>query len=229
VKREEAGHVCEVVVMLYDLCLFDLDGTLTESKEGITKSVQYALKQFGIDEPDLDRLTCFIGPPIRESFMQYYSFSTAEAEKAAQHYRDRFSTTGIFENALYPGVVDMLKELKSKGVAMAVATSKPTVFAEKIIQYFGIEQFFETIAGSELDGRRSKKGEVVRFCLDTIDRNHERRAVMIGDRKYDIIGAQETAIDSIGVLWGYGSREELESAGATMLTGSTEELCSLIL
>jgi phosphoglycolate phosphatase len=214
--------------MLYDLCLFDLDGTLTDSKEGITRSAQYALKQFGIDEPDRDKLTWFIGPPIRESLIEHYNFSTAEAEKAARHYREYFSTTGIFENALYPGIVDMLGDLKNKGVAMAVATSKPTVFAEKIVKYFGIEQFFETIAGSEIDGHRSKKAEVIRFCLDTIDRDHKRNAVMVGDRKYDVIGAQEVSIDSIGVLWGYGSQEELESAKATMLAGSIEELCRII-
>jgi phosphoglycolate phosphatase len=213
----------------YELCLFDLDGTLTDPKEGITKSVQYALKYFGIDEPDRDALTRFIGPPLRESFAKYRNFSEADTERAILKYREYFSGRGIFENKLYPGITDLLTELRHAGVRMAIATSKPAVFAEKIAKHFAIDSFFEAVTGSELDGSRGTKGEVIGFCLDTLDPNRGLHTVMIGDREYDIFGARETSIDSIGVLWGYGPREELESANAARIVNSPEELCRLIL
>ena len=214
--------------MPYNLCLFDLDGTLTDPKEGIIKSRRYALSSFGI-EVDLNELRESIGPPLREFFREFYNFSETEVEAAVSKYREYFSKTGIFENILYAGIVDMLAQLKDNGVITAITTSKPTVFAEKIAVHFGLQQYFDFIIGSELDGRRSRKSEIINYVLDTIDPERKMLSVMIGDRKHDIIGAQEMGIDSIGVTWGYGSFSELEGIKPTMIANSPDELCRLIL
>ena len=215
--------------MPYDLCLFDLDGTLTDPKEGITKSVRYALKSFGIDIADLNELTKFIGPPLRASFREFYDFSEEEAEEAVSKYREYFSETGIFENNLYAGIIELLTHLKDNGITLAIATSKPTVFAEQIAVHFRINQYFDLIAGSELDGARSRKSEVIDYALNIIDPERRISPVMIGDREHDIIGANETGIDSIGVTLGYGTRLELERVNATMIAYSPDELLRMIL
>ena len=212
-----------------DLCLFDLDGTLTDPKIGITKSVNYALGFFDIHEKNLDDLKKFIGPPLRDSFKEYYGFNTSEAEKAVSKYREYFSETGIFENTLYSGITEILSRLKSENILLAIATSKPIVYAERIADHFNLKQYFEVIAGSEFDGTRSRKSEVIEFALNMIDPEREKSAVMIGDRAHDIIGAKETGVDSVGVTWGYGSRTELIEAGATWLADSPDELYSYIM
>lgn len=206
------------------LCLFDLDGTLTDPKIGITKSVAYALNSFGIQVSDLDELTKFIGPPLRDSFRKYYDFSDIEAEEAVAKYREYFSDKGIFENSLYDGIIEMLARLKVEGITMAIATSKPTVYAEKIAEHFGFREYFEAVIGSELDGTRSRKSEVISYALDAVDPDRKMSAVMIGDREHDIIGGRETGIDTIGVTWGYGSHIELEQAGATRIVDSPDGL-----
>lgn len=213
----------------YKLCLFDLDGTLTDPKEGITKSVQYALNSFGIKVGDLDELIPFIGPPLRDSFQSIYGFTAEQAEIAVAKYREYFSETGIFENAPYAGIAELLAELKDNKIKLAIATSKPTVFAEKIAAHFGLAHYFDLIAGSEIDGTRSRKSEVISYVLESFPIHYARHAVMIGDRKYDIIGANEMGIDSIGVLWGYGSSDELKEAGAVDLAQAPDELRDLIL
>jgi len=207
-----------------DLCLFDLDGTLTDPKEGITKSVQHALNYFSIKVSVLDELTKFIGPPLRDSFREFYGFSENDAELAVSKYREYFSETGIFENTLYKGTLELLDKLKSHDITMAIATSKPTVFAEQIAEHFKFKKYFDIIAGSELDGNRSRKSEVIGYVLNSIDAKRNKPTVMIGDRKHDIIGTHEMGIDSIGVTWGYGSRNELEEAKATYIVDSLEEL-----
>jgi len=212
-----------------NLCLFDLDGTLTDPKVGITKSVGYALNSFGIRVADIDDLKKFIGPPLRDSFREHYNFSAEETEKAIDKYREYFSETGIFENTLYGGIIDMLDRLKDKKITLAIATSKPTVFAARIAEHLGFRKYFEIIAGSELDGARSRKGEIINYILDAIDPERKKSAVIIGDRKHDIIGGRETGIDSIGVTWGYGSRSELEEAKATWIVHSTDELYRCIM
>lgn len=151
--------------MKYKYLLFDLDGTLTDPMEGITTSVQYALKAFGIEEPDLEKLAPFIGPPLRESFMRLYGFDEAQAEEAVAKYREWFAPKGIFQNTIYPGIREMLEELKTKGKILAVASSKPQVFVEKILRHFGIYDYFTVIVGSELDGTRDRKEEVVEEAL----------------------------------------------------------------
>ena len=216
--------------MSYDLCLFDLDGTLTDPKVGITKSYQYALKAFGIDE-SLESLTRFIGPPLRTNFREYYGFSEADTESAVIKYREYFGKTGLYENEIYPGIPEALQLLKTSGRTMAVATNKLKSYSEKILVHFALDSFFEFVSGDDLDGSLTKNGkrDIVRIALDAIDPERKMSAVMIGDREHDILGAQAEGIDSIGITWGYGSRSELENAGATFILESTEELCRLIM
>jgi phosphoglycolate phosphatase len=208
--------------------LFDLDGTLTDPKIGITKSFQYALKAFGIVVDDLDELLPCIGPPLRDSFKELYSFSDEEAEWAVAKYREYFSEQGIFENALYSGIPALLSEQVARGRKLIVATSKVTAYAKRILEHFGIAKYFAFVAGSEMDGRRSDKAEVIRYALESMNITEIRKAVMIGDRKYDILGAKELGMDSIVVLYGYGSRGELESVEAGYIAVSVEALSELL-
>ena len=208
--------------------LFDLDGTISDPKKGITKSIQYSLKAFDIHVMDIDTLTPFIGPPLRDSYKKYYGFSDEEAEKAVEQYREYFSEAGIFENTLYEGIDVLLKTLQNADKILIIATSKPTVYAERILEYFKIAQCFAFVSGSELDGRRSKKGEIIRYALDSLDITDIENAVMIGDRKYDIIGAKEIGMDSIGVLYGYGDLQELTDAGAPIVLKSVRDLHEML-
>lgn len=200
--------------------LFDLDGTLTDPKEGITKCVQYALKHFGIIENDLDKLEVFIGPPLKEQFMQYCNFDDKRGIECVEKYRERFNDIGIFENKIYEGIEKLLKRLRDKGIIMAVASSKPTVYVDRILKHFGITGYFDVVMGSELDGRRTNKADVVREALYNLNIEDNDTVVMIGDRCHDIIGAKENGICSIGVSYGYGSRNELEQAGADYIVES---------
>lgn len=212
---------------MYQYILFDLDGTLTDPKEGITNSAAYALKAYGIDE-EPDKLTPFIGPPLHESFMTFYGFDEAKAMDAVDKYREYFAKRGIFENKLYPETKDFLEALQKAGKKIALATSKPEVFARQILKYFEIENYFAVIAGSNMDGSRTKKAEVIeealmRFQMMEGKLPSKSKIVMIGDRLHDVVGAQENGIDSIGVTFGYGGHEELKNAGATFIADSFEE------
>ena len=208
----------------YQYIFFDLDGTLTEPKVGITKSVAYALEYYGIHVEDLDTLCAFIGPPLKESFMKYYGFDDAKAEEAVEKYREYFRPYGIYENEMYEGVDNLLKNLKECGTTIVLATSKPTVFAEIILKHFGLCSYFDCVVGSELDGTRVKKGEVIAYALEEIGVTDKSKVVMIGDRDNDILGAKENGLDCIGVLYGHGSRKELEAAGADMIVATVEEI-----
>ncbi len=212
--------------------LFDLDGTLTDPKEGITKSVQYSLQSFGIEEPDLDKLEPFIGPPLLDSFMQYYDMTKEQANAAIEKYRERFQETGIFENEVYFGIPQMLRALKEKGMHMAVASSKPTVFVERILKHFKLDSYFEVVVGSELDGRRVNKDEVVEEALSRLfgPRPMDYDDVyMIGDRKFDVEGAHAKGIECVAVSYGYGSMEELKEAHADYIVRSVGELSKFLL
>jgi len=211
-----------------DIILFDLDGTLTDPKVGITKSVQNALNTFGIHTDNLDVLCKFIGPPLKESFMRYYGFSEADALKAIEKYREYFKDTGIYENELYKGIDSMLLRLSTEGRQLIVATSKPTIFADRILEYFNISQYFSLVCGSELDGTRIRKGDVIKFALQEAGVQDFSRAIMVGDREHDAIGAKEARIDFIGVLYGYGSYKELENAGAAMIVETVEDLRDIL-
>ena len=209
---------------MYNLCLFDLDGTLTDSQIGITKSVNYALSFFGKQVENTGELRKFIGPPLRDSFHTYCGFTESEVEEAINKFREYFSETGIYENRLYDGAIEMLSRLKTEGIQMVIATAKQTVYAERIAEYFKIGQYFDIIVGSEQDGSRSRKGEVINYALNMIDPDRRKSVVMIGDSKHDMLGGRETEIDTIGVTWGYGSRSELEEAKAMRIVDSFSEL-----
>lgn len=217
---------------MMEYILFDLDGTLTDPKIGITLSVQYALKHFGIEEPDLDKLEPFIGPPLRDSFIKFYGFTEEQAEEAVEKYRERFRDIGIFENKVYQGIPGLLKNLKAAGRKIAIASSKPTVFVERILKHFKLDRYFDVVVGSELDGSRGTKEEVVKEALDQLfaGKPVERaKVVMIGDRKFDIQGARAWFIPSIGVTYGYGSEAELKEAGADYVAGNVKQLEEILL
>ena len=212
--------------------LFDLDGTLTDPKEGICTCVQYALASFGIGEPDIDKLTPFIGPPLKDSFMEFYDMDEQQAEQAVVKYRERFQNQGIFENRLYEGIPKMLETLNSKGMFLAVASSKPTVFVERILEHFQIRKYFKVIVGSELDGTRVNKDEVVEEALRQLfgDKPIEKEKVyMIGDRRFDMEGARAIGVEGVGVTYGYGDMEELREAKADYIVRSVEELQRFLL
>ncbi|MCM1263208.1 MAG: HAD hydrolase-like protein [Butyrivibrio sp.] len=231
----------------FQYILFDLDGTLTDPKVGITRCVQYALGKFGIDEPDLDKLEPFIGPPLIESLNEFYGFDEKKAAEAVVFYRERFGDVGIFENKIYGGMEELLARLKEEGRTLAIASSKPTIYVNRILQYFNIEQYFDVIVGSELDGTRSQKNEVVEEALNRLKAlqqnepevqsesalQHGDKAdenfVMIGDRKFDINAAKKFGIVSIGVSYGYAAPDELEQAGADYIVDTVEELGKLLI
>lgn len=207
--------------------LFDLDGTLTDPKVGICTCVQYALAHLGIEEPDLDKLEPFIGPPLKDSFMEFYGMSEEQAQEAVEKYRERFKEKGIFENTMYKGVPKMLRNLRARGMTLAVASSKPTVFVRQILEHFKIDKYFKVVMGSELDGTRGTKEEVVRATLrelfdkKPVDRD---KVYMIGDRRFDVEGAHGEKVESVGVTYGYGSMEELKKAKSDYIVRSVEEL-----
>ncbi len=212
--------------------LFDLDGTLTDPKVGICTCAQYALKEFGIEEPDLDKLEPFIGPPLKDSFMKYYGLSAEQAEAAIEKYRERFAVTGKFENEVYAGIPELLKDLKDYGYQLAVASSKPECFVKDILVHFNIARYFDVMVGSELDGSRVDKAEVIQEALNRLF--HYRafqkdQIIMVGDRKFDIEGAKEIGVTSIAVGYGYGSAKELKSARPNYVANTVEALRALLI
>lgn len=212
----------------YETVLFDLDGTLTDPGEGVTNSVAYALEKFGISVEDKRELYRFIGPPLLYSFENFYGFSESDAKKALGYYREYYSKTGIFENRIYDGIKDLLTDLKKSGKKFVVATSKPEHFAKIVLKNFDILGYFDFLGGASLDESRSEKNEIMEYALNTC-KTDVTKAIMIGDRHFDIDGAKLFGMDSIGVLFGYGTREELESAGATYIVNSADEIRKILL
>ena len=202
---------------MYQNILFDLDGTLTDPGMGITNSVMYALKKFNIDVKDRASLYRFIGPPLKGSFEEFYGFSDGQSELAVQYYREYFKKQGLLENKVYEGIPELLTRLKEKGKTLIVATSKPEVFTLDILRHFNLLEYFDFVAGATMDDKRTKKSDIIRYALECCHITDTSTAVMIGDRKHDIIGAKENTLDSIGVLFGYGDYEELKAAGATYI------------
>lgn len=213
----------------YRHLLFDLDGTLTDPMEGITRSVQYALRHFGIEVSDLRELCPFIGPPFAESFRTFYGFDDRQTSEAVAVSREYFTEKGIFENRLYDGMDALLDTLASSGYTLCVATSKPRVFAERILDHFGIAPYFSFVGGTGLDGSLPTKADVIAHVLAGSNITDRGTALMIGDRKYDILGAKTIGIDSAGVLYGYGDRAELEAAGADYILPAIPDLEELLL
>lgn len=213
----------------YDYLLFDLDGTITDSESGITRCVEYALNHFGIQVNDLHELSRFIGPPLVDSFKDFYNFTDEQAAIATDKYRERYTNKGIYENKLYPGIKELLAEARQKGKTVILATSKPEIFARRILDYFELSSYFSFIAGSGLDGSLHTKTDVINYILQSNNIPDLSSVVMIGDRKHDIIGAKNTGIDSIGVLYGFGDYKELSEAGATYIAEDINELRNLLL
>ncbi len=214
---------------MYNYLLFDLDGTLTNPKEGITKCVQYALHALDIYEPDLDKLVPFIGPPLRQSFLDFYQLEEQQALYAVEKYRERFSTVGLFENFPYPGIATMLQQLQAQGKILAVASSKPTIFVEQILQKFSLDQYFQVILGSNLDGSRTEKQEVIAEVLRQLHHPPAEQLLMIGDRKYDVIGAKAMGIHCVGVAFGFAAPGELEESGAIYIAQTVADLQQYLL
>lgn len=212
----------------YRLILFDLDGTLTDPKPGITRAVRYALEHLGVAVDDPDTLTPFIGPPLHHSFARFYGFDDERVREAIRLYRAYFETTGLYENAVYPGIPQVLERLRAAERRLAVATSKPTIYAQRIVDHFGLGEYFAEVVGSHLDMTRSDKAEVIAAALDAFPDDAREDVVMIGDREHDILGARACRLDSIGVTYGYGSRAELEAAGATAIADSVTDLSALL-
>ena len=208
---------------MYQYLLFDLDGTLTDPGLGITNSVMYALRKFGVDVPERSQLYPFIGPPVKDSFRSYYGFSDERCGLAGMYYREYFKKKGMFENEVYDGIHDLLTRLKASGRSLIVATSKPEVFAVDILRHFDLYKYFDFVAGATLNDVRNKKADIIRYALESCG-IAKSSAVMIGDRKHDMIGAKENGLDSIGVLYGYGTYDELKTADATMLAAEPADI-----
>lgn len=198
----------------YEILLFDLDGTIINSSEGITNSVMYTLKKYGIEETDRTKLYKFIGPPLTDSFQRFYGFSVEKSIEGVSFYREYYRDRGIFECYVYEGFEESLKKLKEKGKTLIVATSKPEPFAREIIRHFGLDSYFDYVAGMEMNGGRGTKAEVIQYALEACKITDLSNCIMIGDRKHDVLGARKIGLDCLGVLYGFGDEQELMDAGA---------------
>ncbi len=214
---------------MYKYILFDLDGTITESAPGIMNSARYALKHFGIEAPTDEKLRKFVGPPLFESFTQMFGIPVERANEAISTYREYYAVKGIFENEVYEGVPEMLKRLVDGGYTVALATSKPEVYARKILAHFGLDCYFTEICGIPLEDEKMTKAQVIATCIEKLGSPNKSQILMVGDRDYDVKGATQNGIDCMGVLFGYGDREELESAGAVMIAKSARDVDRLIM
>jgi phosphoglycolate phosphatase len=205
---------------------FDLDGTLTDPFVGITHSIQFALERLGVDVPEASELAWCIGPPLQDNFSILVGEHRAPA--AVAYYRERFADVGLYENTLYPGIHDALSRLADSGSKLCVASSKPHVFVKQILEHFELDSFFAHVFGSELDGTRTDKGDLLRHALSE-SASEASASTMIGDRKHDILGAIQNGTAHVGVLYGYGSADELREAGARRFANSPDDLTSLLL
>ena len=205
--------------------LFDLDGTLTDSGEGIIKSAEYALQYFQLPVPDWETMRVFVGPPLRDTFADF-GVPKDRLDEAVAVYRERYIPIGIYENTPYPGVETLLSQLRQQGHRLFVATSKPEWMAVDVLTRFGLASYFENIAGATMDGSRDTKADVIAYLLKQVDAVEE--AVMVGDTAFDVIGAAAHKIPCIGVDWGYGKVSDMLEAGAAAIAGSMEELLDLL-
>lgn len=214
---------------MYKYVLFDLDGTLTNPAEGITNSVVYALKKYGIEVEDKRELYKFIGPPLIDSFMEYYGFSKEKAIQAVEYYREYFSVKGLYENKVYEGVKEMLISLKKAGKSLVIASSKPEKFVKEILRFFDLLKYFDFVAGASMDEKRSSKDAVIAYAMGNCPEINGSTAVMVGDRSHDVLGAKVFGIDCIGVTYGFGGKEELQNAGAKYLAHTPEEILNFVM
>lgn len=212
-----------MIILNYKNILFDLDGTLTDPAKGITNSVAYALRHYGIEAADRSALCAFIGPPLAYSFNKYYGFDQKQCLEAIEIYREYFSVKGKFENSVYDGIIPMLQALRNRGFRLFIATSKPQKFALEIAEHFGFEKYFEAIRGIPMNGENMTKGQVINGVLQEFSLD-AAKTLMVGDRSYDVIGAKENGLDCAGVLYGYGSKSELKGSGADYIIESVHKL-----
>ena len=211
----------------FDTLLFDLDGTLTDSTEGIVKCLEYALERMGFDIPD--DTNKFLGPPLYRSFAEFCGMNEEQVNEAVRIFRERYSTVGLFENRVYEGVPEMLKRLRDGGKRIMVATSKPEVYAVRIFDRFGLSQFFEIVGGANINGTRNDKDEVIEYVLGKAGISDRSSVLMIGDRRQDVIGAHKTGLKCMGILWGFGSIEELTEAGADFIAETPIKAADMLL
>ncbi len=211
----------------FDTLLFDLDGTLTDSTEGILKCLAYALERMGYEVPE--DTNKFLGPPLRQSLTEFLGMSMEQADEAVRIFRERYSVVGLFENRVYDGIPEMLERLKSGGKRLMVATSKAEIYAMRIFEKFGLAQYFEIVGGAELDGSRDYKDEVIEYVLAKAGITDRSTVLMIGDRRQDVLGAHKTNIECMGILWGFGSMEELTQAGADYIARTPQEAADMLL
>ncbi len=220
---------------MYKYLLFDLDGTITKSEEGIFNCIKYALDWAGIPYPEYSVFRSFIGPSLYDSFVREFGMDDAKAKEMVAKYRERYNVVGLFEAEVYDGVADTLHALKEKGCILSVATSKPTEPTLRILEKFGVGKYFDVVVGSNPDGTGSDKKHIISQVLESLKKDHgltedmikSNQVVMIGDRRYDIEGGKACGLQTIGVLYGYGSREEFEAAGADDVVESPEEILNL--
>jgi len=212
---------------MYDYVLFDLDGTISDSSEGITKGIQIALKALGIEE-DRSSLGKFIGPPLKYSFSTFYDMDEETIEKGIKYYREYYAKTGLYENEAYPGIEELLKKIKESGRKIAVTTSKPGKFSKDILEKFGLLQYFDIVAGATLEGEpgkaRANKDEVIEYALEYFGNPDKSSVVIVGDTRFDAEGAAKIGIDCIGVLYGFGTEESLREAGAKYIAPTIEDI-----
>ena len=213
---------------MYKYLLFDLDGTLTDPGLGITNSVMYSLRKLGINVDDRASLYKFIGPPLKDSFGKFFGFSSKQSELAVQYYREFFKEKGMFENEVYDGIPNLLKQLKGNNKTLIVATSKPETFSVEILRHFELYDYFDFVAGATLDETRNKKADIIQYAMECCNISEHSSTIMIGDREQDIMGAKENGLDSLGVLFGYGSYDELKNAGATFIANKPMDILKYV-
>ncbi len=213
---------------MFKYILFDLDGTLTDPAIGITNGVMYALQKFGIKVNDQKELYCFIGPPLVDSFAEFYGFSKEDAEQAVVYYREFFSVTGIYENEVYDDIKDVLSTLKNQGKKLILATSKPEKYANIILEHFGLAKYFDCVVGATFDGSLNYKSDIIAVALKRGGVEDKSRAVMIGDRHHDIEGGKANSLATMGVLYGFGSLEEFKECGADFVAETPADILRIL-
>lgn len=198
----------------FQTIIFDLDGTIIDSAQGILNSAMYALHKMGIEDVERDSLYSFIGPPLRDSFRTFFKLNEEDSRKAVEYYREYYREKGVLEVSIYDGIAEVLKTLKQQGKQVMMGTSKPETFARRIADHLDIAQYFDVIAGGDLEGKRDDKVSVLNYGLEQLGNPGSEEILMVGDRKFDVLGAAKLGIDTLGVLYGFGEQEELEQAGA---------------
>lgn len=212
----------------YDAVLFDFDGTVADTGKGIFNGVYHVLDSMGIDPPEPEKLRYFIGPPLHESFRIVFGFNEEECKAAVATYREYYSAKGIFELTMYDGMEELFRKLKARGIKLGISSSKPEIFLLRIVDKFGLSELFDTVKGSDIDYIHSDKSLIIRRATEAMNLPGTAKVLMVGDRCFDINGAKKAGVDSAGVLFGYGSREEFEEAGADYIVADTDELFGII-